>query len=197
MKVAEHMDALRLQKEKNQNPFYTIGHSTRSLEEFAQLLKDLDITIIIDVRTMPRSRTNPQYNTDTIATSLQEFGIEYRRAEKLGGLRKKSKTIPPETNAFWENKSFHNYADYAMSEEFREGLAELIEIGHQQRCVYMCSEVLWWRCHRRIISDYLLAADELVFHIIDEKHIDQAHLTKSAHLTAPGILTYPPEENIG
>jgi len=99
--------------------------------------------------------------------------------------------VPADLNAFWENKSFHNYADYAMSEEFRSGLGRLRELGHEATCAIMCAEAVWWRCHRRIIADHLMAAGETVFHILGLHHIDRAHLTDGARLGAGGTVTYP------
>jgi uncharacterized protein (DUF488 family) len=171
-------------------PFFTIGHSTRSLDDFADLLQQAEVRHIADVRTVPRSRTNPQYNSDVLPTALAAFQIRYTHIAALGGLRGRTPGVAPAVNAFWKNQSFHNYADYAMSDAFARGLAELRELGHAQRCAVMCAEVLWWRCHRRIIADYLIAAGESVFHIVGPGHIDPAHLTVAAR---PGAqtLTYP------
>src|SRR6185312_7917602 len=105
---------------------------------------------------MPRSRTNPQFNAETLPVSLADFQIGYEHMAALGGLRGRSKTIPPVVNGFWENQSFHNFADYAMTDAFREGLAHLRNRGHERRCAIMCAEAVWWRCHRRIVADYLI-----------------------------------------
>ena len=99
--------------------------------------------------------------------------------------------IPASVNAFWKNQSFHNYADYATSDEFRSGLARLRELGHATTCVMMCAEAVWWRCHRRIIADYLIAADEMVFHILGANHVAPARLTAGAVLEVGGDLSYP------
>ena len=104
------------------HPFFTVGHSTRSITEFTELLREADIKLVVDVRTVPRSRTNPQFNRDMLPITLSEFAIQYEHTARLGGLRAKSATVPPSVNAFWENPSFHNYADYAMSEDFKSGL---------------------------------------------------------------------------
>jgi uncharacterized protein (DUF488 family) len=98
--------------------------------------------------------------------------------------------VPPEVNAFWQNASFHNYADYALSESFRQGLAHLREIGHANRCAIMCAEAVWWRCHRRIISDYLLSEGELVFHILGPGHIEPAHMNEGARVEGERVI-YP------
>ena len=173
------------------NPFFTIGHSTRSLDEFAILLNSADVGLVADVRTMPRSRSNAQYNSDTLAEFLSTLDIGYVHLAALGGLRGKQREVPPATNAFWQNKSFHNYADYAMGESFHEGLARLREIGRTRRCVVMCAETLWWRCHRRIIADYLVAAGETVLHILGPGQIVPAQLTAAAKRGPAGNLVYP------
>ena len=172
------------------NPFFTIGHSTRPLTAFADLLRAAEVGLIADVRTVPRSRTNPQYNSDVLAGSLAQFGIAYEHIAALGGLRGRKRDVPPDVNAFWENQSFHNYADYATSQEFRSGLIQLRELGHDVRCAIMCAEAVWWRCHRRIIADYLIAAGETVFHILGRKHLEPARMTGAAKIGPAGTLTY-------
>jgi uncharacterized protein (DUF488 family) len=171
--------------------FFTIGHSTRSIEQFVELLRTREIRLVVDVRSVARSRTNPQYNSDEFTKSLSEFQIHYERIATLGGLRGRKRDVPAEVNAWWQNQSFHNYADYAMSADFRSGLSELRELGHMTPCAIMCAEAVWWRCHRRIISDYLIAADETVFHILGQNHVDRAQMSAGAKLTPDGSLTYP------
>src|SRR5687767_358377 len=107
------------------NPFFTIGHSTRAAEEFVDLLRLAVVSVVVDVRTVPRSRTNPQFDRETLAETLSSFQIGYHHFAALGGLRGPSREIAPAVNAFWENRSFHNYADYARSTEFRAGLVSL------------------------------------------------------------------------
>jgi uncharacterized protein (DUF488 family) len=172
------------------HPFYTVGHSTRSITEFVGLLRSVEVTLVIDVRTVPRSRTNPQYNRETVPDTLRQFEIGYEHIASLGGLRGTTRNVSPSVNAFWQNKSFHNYADYAMGDAFQDGLARLTELGREQRCAIMCAEAVWWRCHRRIIADYLLSAGETVFHILGPGKIALAQLT-SAVRGVPGGLTYP------
>jgi len=172
-------------------PFFTIGHSTRSLAEFVDLLRSAEIRLLADVRTMPRSRTNPQYNRDILPVSLAEFQIAYQHMPALGGLRPRAKNVAPHVNAFWQNQSFHNFADYALSEAFRAGLAQLGILGKTQRCAIMCSEAVWWQCHRRIIADYLIAAGETVFHILAGHRIEPAHMTAVAEISKDGSITYP------
>jgi uncharacterized protein (DUF488 family) len=137
--------------------FYTIGHGTRPLGDFINLLQSVEVTLVADIRTVPRSHTNPQYNRDVLPEALEQYKIRYEHIAALGGRRGKKRDVPPSVNAFWQNESFHNYADYAMGESFRGGLARLQELGHARRCVVMCAETVWWRCHRRIIADYLIA----------------------------------------
>lgn len=171
--------------------FFTIGHSTRPLAAFVELLQAAKIELVADVRTVPRSRTNPQYNQETLPEALTSFHISYRHFPALGGLRPKAREVPPKTNAFWRNASFHNFADYALSDTFHAGLAELRDVGAKQRCAIMCAETLWWRCHRRIITDYLLTAGETVFHILGPEKVEPTTLTPAARVAAPMKLAYP------
>ena len=172
-------------------PFFTIGHSTRSIGEFVDLLSDAKARLVVDVRTVPRSRTNPQYNSEVLPKTLSESQIEYEHIAALGGLRGRARDVPAEVNAFWQKRSFHNYADYAMSEGFHCGLIRLRELGRATPCAIMCAEAVWWRCHRRIIADYLIAAGETVFHILGRNHIEHANMTDGAKLGPAGALTYP------
>ena len=171
--------------------FFTIGHSTRAIGEFIELLAASEIGLVVDVRTVPRSRTNPQYNREALLVSLSGSQIAYEHIAELGGLRPRSRAIAPSVNGFWENQSFHNYADYAMSADFQSGLARLRELGSVRHCVVMCAEAVWWRCHRRIIADYLLVAGERVFHILGPKAVAPANLTKGAMRQPDGAVTYP------
>ena len=173
-------------------PFYTIGHGTRPIPEFVDLLTSVGVTLLADVRTVPRSRTNPHYNREVLPQSLAPSGIRYEHMAPLGGLRGRAREVPPKLNAFWTNDSFHNYADYAMSAAFREGLMHLRALGQEQRCAIMCAETVWWRCHRRIITDYLLDAGDSVFHILGPGHVDAAEMTAAARREA-GALVYPGE----
>jgi uncharacterized protein (DUF488 family) len=172
-------------------PFYTIGHSNRSFDDFVDLLRSAAVTCVVDVRTVPRSRANPQYNQDALPEALATFEISYEHVASLGGLRGRARDMPPDINAFWQNEGFHNYADYAMSEVFRRGLMRLEELGQTHRCAVMCAEAVWWRCHRRIIADYLIAAGEAVFHIVGPGHIERAAQTSAARPGPPGSLVYP------
>ena len=172
-------------------PFFTVGHSTRAISEFIGLISRTKIKIVVDVRTIPKSRANPQYNSEALAKELSKSGIDYEHVAALGGLRGLNKKVPADVNAFWENRSFHNYADYALTEEFRVALTTLRKRGHAARSAIMCAEAVWWRCHRRIIADYLIAAGETVFHILGPDHVEPAQLTQGARVGAGGTLTYP------
>jgi uncharacterized protein (DUF488 family) len=178
------------------NPFFTVGHSTRPIEEFVALLATAEVRLVVDVRTVPRSRTNPQFNRDGLPASLAAEGIAYEHLGVLGGLRGKQPGVNSNVNAFWTNASFHNYADYALSEEFRSGLQNLRMLGHATRSTVMCAESLWWRCHRRIIADHLIAAGEEVFHILGPGHIERARLTPEARMGLDGTLTYPKDSQL-
>jgi uncharacterized protein (DUF488 family) len=177
-------------------PFFTIGHSNRSLEEFAGLLNAAEIALIADIRTIPKSRANPQFNEDTLPGSLAPFQIAYERIAALGGLRGKSKTIARDVNGFWTNDSFHNYSDYALSDECHAGLDRLIEDGRKRRTAFMCSEAVWWRCHRRIVADHLIARGETVFHIMGKHRLEPAHLTAGAVVQPDGEVVYPAEPTL-
>ena len=172
-------------------PVYTIGHSTRSIPEFVEMLRGARVEQLVDVRTVPRSRTNPQYNLDRLPHELEPYQIVYCRISALGGLRKRSPEVPAELNGFWQNRSFHNYADYALSEAFEDGLSELIATASERTTAIMCAEAVWWRCHRRIIADHLLVRGLEVNHIMAAGRIEPAKLTPAAK-PYEGALAYPP-----
>ncbi|MBB5831051.1 DUF488 domain-containing protein [Brachybacterium aquaticum] len=172
-------------------PFFTIGHSTRTLAEFIDLLQGSRVELVVDVRRLPGSARYPQFDQDPFSVSLGEAGIGYRRVEGLTGRRPVSREVPFEVNAWWENRSFHNYADHALSEDFRHALAELREWGGTRRAAVMCSEAVWWRCHRRIIADHLLAHGEHVWHILGRDHVDDAQPSVGAVMGSDGEVRYP------
>jgi uncharacterized protein (DUF488 family) len=179
-------------KQEHATPaFYTIGHSTRPLADFVALLERSAVELVVDVRTVPRSRTNPQYDREALGQSLRRARLGYEALSALGGLRRRQPGIAPETNAFWDNESFHNYADYAMSAAFRDGLALLRTLGGERCCAIMCAEAVWWRCHRRIIADYLLHEGEAVFHIVSPQRVEPARITPGARPGPDGSLVYP------
>ncbi|MFC0398805.1 DUF488 family protein [Paraburkholderia rhizosphaerae] len=170
--------------------FFTIGHSNRTLDGFLSLLHSAQIVRLADVRRIPRSGTNPQFNIDTLPDAIAP-SIGYLHIAELGGRRSRRKDVSPATNAFWKNQSFHNYADYAMGSEFAAGFSQLLELGRDGHCAIMCAETLWWRCHRRIITDYLIARGETVVHIIDADEIGAATLTPGACPQPDGTVAYP------
>jgi uncharacterized protein (DUF488 family) len=175
------------------NTFFTIGHSTRTLAKFVDLLRESNVDLVVDVRSMPRSRTNPQFNLEILSEGLARWQIGYRHIAELGGLRGKQRLAESSPNAYWKVRSFRNYADYALTEPFASGLARLREQGSQRRCAIMCAEAVWWRCHRRIITDYLLAAGEQVMHILEASQVEEARLTPGAVLRDDGTVVYPAE----
>jgi uncharacterized protein (DUF488 family) len=172
-------------------PFFTVGHSTRSREEFIELLSAADVGLVADIRTIPKSRTNPQFNKDALPGALAPEGIGYEHVAPLGGRRGKAKDVPFDLNGFWTNDSFHNYADYALSPAFRAGLDRLIELGRARRCAMMCSEAVWWRCHRRIVADHLIARGEAVLHLMGRDRAEPAKLTAGAVVRPDGSVVYP------
>lgn len=174
------------------NPVFTIGHSKRSVGELVALLREAAADLVADVRAFPRSRANPQFNGPALQEELAAAGIDYRYLPALGGRRHGRKAESP--NMLWRNESFRAYADYAGTAEFRAGLAELCALAGEHRCAVMCAEVLWWRCHRRIIADYLLAAGLEVVHILGPDNLTPAALTPGALRLADGGLVYPAEQ---
>ena len=172
-------------------PFFTIGHSTRTLAEFIDLLQGSGVELVVDVRRLPGSARYPHFDQDALATSLGQVGIGFGRAEGLTGRRPVSREVPFEVNAWWQNRGFHNYADHALSADFRRALAELREWAGTRRVAVMCSEAVWWRCHRRIIADHLLAHDEEVRHILGRGHVDAARPSLGAVPGPHGEVRYP------
>jgi uncharacterized protein (DUF488 family) len=175
-------------------PFFTVGHSNRSLEAFIALLREAQVDRVVDVRTIPRSRHTPQFNQETLPDELAAAGLSYEHLPALGGRRGRDRTVRPEVNGLWTHESFHNYADYALSSSFRTGLEHLVEEGRLRRCVTMCAEAVWWRCHRRIVADYLLARGEAVVHIMSAGRLEAARLTPGAVVQADGTVRYPPAQ---
>lgn len=171
-------------------PIFTVGHSTRSIAGFVELLRVAQVECVVDIRSISRSRANPQYNRDSLPGALASYQIGYDQIPELGGLRKKSTTVPFEINAFWINQSFHNYADYALSAEFRAGLDILLELAAGRRCAIMCAETVWWRCHRRIVADYLLHLNRDVFHLMGTSRAEPAVMTAAARVDPVGLV-YP------
>lgn len=171
--------------------FYSIGHSNLSLEEFVAMLKEANIELLADVRSFPRSRSNPVFNIESFPSDLSHAGINYKHMRSLGGRRSRQKNIEDHVNAMWQVQAFHNYADYALGTEFAAAFAEIVQLGRDRRVAIMCSEAVWWRCHRRIIVDYLLANHLPVDHIMPSREIVPATLTPGASITADGKVVYP------
>jgi uncharacterized protein (DUF488 family) len=177
--------------------FYTIGHSNRSLDELIEMLREVRIGLLVDVRSFPRSRTNPVFNIDILPDKLSEAQISYRHCSALGGRRPRQKTVEESLNALWRVQSFHNYADYALGDEFGAALSDLVELGSRFRIALMCSEAVWWRCHRRIITDYLLFNGHDVDHLMAPGDRNQAKPTPGAVKTPDGKVLYPQLPNQG
>lgn len=165
---------------------WTIGHSTRSIDEFIAVLKHHRIEAIADVRRFPGSRRLPQFGSEALQASLADEGIGYRLLVELGGRRRPA---PDTVNAAWHNASFRGYADHVASDEFSVGLDRLCTLASDRRTAMMCAEVLWWRCHRSLIADVLSVEGTQVLHIKDENNITTHPYTRPARLYKGG-LTY-------
>jgi uncharacterized protein (DUF488 family) len=172
---------------------YTIGHSTRPFDESLALLEKNGIKRLIDVRTIPRSRRNPQYGQERLTASLAAAGIAYEHAPALGGLRKKQPGVDPQRNAWWQNQSFHNYADYALSREFQESLQSLRVAAASEPCAVMCAEAQYSQCHRQIIADHLMAGGARVLHIVKAGELVEGRLNPGVEVGPGGEVTYPGE----
>ena len=174
------------------NPVFTIGHSDRSLEAFMDLLRASQVRLVVDVRKIPRSRKHPHFAQDALPDALATHQIGYEHVVELGGRRGRAPATEPSPNGFWDNRSFRNYADYALTEPFRVGLARLRRLAQDRRCAIMCAEAVWWRCHRRIIADYLLARGDEVLHILGPGQVRPAQLTPGARPEGADAIVYPP-----
>lgn len=170
---------------------HTIGHSTRPLEEFLGLLQAASIQCVVDVRRLPGSNAYPQYNADALQQSLADAGIDYWHLVELAGRRRASEVRQLDESSFWTNPSFRRYAAYACTRDFHDGLRALEMRAARQACAVMCAEAVWWRCHRRIISDYLLADGFRVLHMMGVGKTEPATLTKGASVI-DGQPVYPP-----
>jgi len=168
---------------------FTVGHSTHPIEEFIGILKAHGIKKLIDVRTVPKSRHNPQFNADALAASVRASGITYRRMESLGGLRHTSKDSP---NGAWRNASFRGYADYMQTEEFAAAVEQLRERGRHSDAAIMCAEAVPWRCHRSLIGDALLVRNVRVLDIMSPTSAKPHTLTSFARVDGRRVW-YPPE----
>ena len=172
------------------HPVCTIGHSNRTIDDFIGLLRQNGITCLLDIRTVPKSRHNPQFGQDQLAASLAGAGIEYRYLRGLGGLRRPRKDSE---NTGWRNTSFRGYADYMQTDEFAENVDAVIEMADSRTCALMCAEAVPWRCHRSLVADALLVRGIPVDDIIDARQRRPHRLTPFAHVEGLTI-TYPPEQ---
>jgi uncharacterized protein (DUF488 family) len=174
-----------------ERPIFTIGHSTRTLGELIGLLREAGVDLLVDVRSFPRSRANPQFNIEALPAALAAAGVDYRHVKDLGGRRGRQDLGRPSPNGFWRSASFRNYADFALTPPFRAALAELLGLGRKPTCAIMCAEAAWQRCHRQIIADWLLAAGVDVRHIVDAGRIEPARLKPGAEVLSDAAVTYP------
>ncbi len=165
---------------------WTIGHSTHAIDEFIGAVESFEIKVIADVRSFPGSRRYPQFNREQLKVSLAAAGIEYQHFPALGGRRR---VRPDSLNVAWRNESFRAYADYMESDDFREGMARLLDVAREHRTAFMCAEAVWWRCHRSLISDYLKAKGVEVMHIMAPGK-SEAHPFTSAARIVNGELSY-------
>jgi uncharacterized protein (DUF488 family) len=177
-----------------QRHLYTIGHSTHSLDGFLALLARHGIEALADIRRYPGSRKYPHFNRDNLASALPRSGVEYRWFEALGGRRQGSSVST--RNLGLRNESFRAYADYMASPEFHEAVGRLLGLAGRKRTAYMCSEGLFWRCHRRLVSDYLLARGIVVHHIMPDGELRPHTLTEGARAEG-GELSYPSPQDEG
>jgi len=169
---------------------WTIGHSTRVIDEFISLLKANEIKLLADVRAWPSSKRYPQFNKDALAESLTAHGIRYEHFPELGGKRKSK---PDSRNTAWRNASFRGYADYMETEHFQKGIERLLDVGQEAGpTAIMCAEAVWWRCHRSLIADYLKARGVEVLHILSANKVEPHPYTSAARIL-DGELSYQPE----
>jgi uncharacterized protein (DUF488 family) len=171
---------------------WTVGHSNRSLDEFVALIAAHDVELLVDVRTVPRSRHNPQFNVDVLPGALSAVGIDHRHVPELGGLRRPRKDSP---NAGWRGDSFRGFADYMQTEEFERALDELVAVAGRTHTAFMCAEAVPWRCHRSLIADALTARGVDVFHIMSATAANPHRLNPMA-VVRDGRVTYPGPEQL-
>lgn len=172
---------------------FTVGHSTRPIDEFVDLLRGNGVDRLIDIRTIPKSRRNPQFNGDSLARALHSARIEYIHLKELGGLRR---ARPDSPNAGWRNASFQGYADYMQTEEFERALARAIELAREKPTALMCAEAVPWRCHRSLVADALVARGIEVLEIVSASPPKPHKMTPFASVQGTRI-TYPPDQSGG
>jgi len=169
---------------------WTIGHSTRTIDDFISLLQENEIKLLADVRSLPGSKRYPQFNREALAESLNARGIRYEHFHELGGRRR---TKPDSRNTAWRNASFRGYADHMETEEFHKGVERLLDLASETGpAAIMCAEAVWWRCHRSLISDYLKSRGIEVMHILDANKVEPHPFTSAAR-TVNGKLSYEPD----
>jgi uncharacterized protein (DUF488 family) len=169
---------------------WTIGHSTHPIDQFLEPLARLRIEAVGDVRSFPGSRRYPHFGKQALSATLADHGIDYRWLPALGGRRRPR---PDSPNSAWRNSSFRGYADHMASAEFAQGIEQLLELAANERCAIMCSESLWWRCHRSLIADALCVRDIKVLHILDADHVRSHPMTAPARIVR-GQLRYDADD---
>lgn len=188
-----HMLFTNSQLSKKLPRIWTIGHSTRSIDNFVSLLDENGIKVIADVRMFPGSRRYPHFGREALAKSLGEHGIGYEHFPELGGRRK---TRPDSRNTAWRNEAFRGYADYMESDDFRKGIERLADVSSENGpMAVMCAEAVWWRCHRSLISDYLKANGVEVLHILDQDKVEPHPFTSAARIV-DGELSYEDQPSL-
>ncbi len=170
----------------NKKEIWTIGHSTRTLEHFVEMLKAFNVEMLVDIRSFPGSKRYPQFNKENLATSMPANNIEYMHLKALGGRRPVNKDSK---NTAWKHPAFRGYADYMETDEFKKGIEELELIASKQHTAYMCSEAVWWSCHRSMVSDYLKLRGWLVYHIMETNKATEHTYTQPAKIIN-GQLSY-------
>lgn len=170
---------------------YTIGHSTHNLHDFINMLQSFNIRNLVDIRNFPGSRKFPQFNKEPLDNSLREHGIHYLHLQELGGRRKVQKDSK---NNRWHNASFRGYADYMETESFKKGISTLTTIAIKHPTAYMCSEAVWWRCHRSMVSDYLKAKGWTVLHIMAVGKAEEHPYTSPARIIGDRVVYF--DENL-
>lgn len=175
-----------------QKEIWTIGHSTLTLDELIAKLKSFEIELLVDIRSFPGSRRYPHFNKEALKISLPENNIEYRHLVKLGGRRK---PMSNSHNTGWKVEAFRGYADYMETEDFKMAILELKSLASEKRTVYMCSEAVWWRCHRSLVSDYLKFNGWKVMHIMDVNKAEEHPYTKPARIEGDNLV-YTSEKSV-
>jgi len=182
---------MKSREKSGRGPIFTIGHSTRPIDEFIRLLASNGVEQLIDIRTIPKSRHNPQFNGDSLSRALRKAGIDYIHLKELGGLRRPQ---PDSPNTGWRNASFRGYADYMQTKEFENVLVRAIELAGEKSSALMCAEAVPWRCHRSLVADALTARGIDVFEIVSPSPPKPHKLTSFARVRGTHI-TYPPEKS--